>query len=116
MLALAVVLGAFGTHAWSDVLGDKMYVFKTAIQYHFIHSLGIILLVILGNIYNVDMKNAALFLLLGVIGFSGSLYMLAFPAFLPAIAFKILGPITPVGGLFFILGWSAAALKFFRKK
>ena len=107
---LAVVLGAFAAHGLKSTLSESMFsVFQTGVQYQFIHSIGIILLVLLYRQQaQVTLVWSAGFMLAGIILFSGSLYALALTEI------RWFGPITPVGGLCFIIGWATlvvAALK-----
>jgi len=100
-MAVAVGLGAFGAHALKDVLtADQLVVWKTATLYHFIHGLALLVLSIVYQLRPSKWLWASIIsLLLGVVLFSGSLYLLTTQGWL------WLGPITPIGGLAFILGW-----------
>jgi uncharacterized membrane protein YgdD (TMEM256/DUF423 family) len=101
--ALAVSLGAFGAHGLAAVLAStgKAATFETAVSYHFYHSLGLLMLgVIAVQFPNIKaFSQAAWFFIAGILIFSGTLYTLS----LTGIA--ILGAITPLGGVAFILGW-----------
>lgn len=100
--ALAVVLGAFGAHALKGRLApDLLAVYHTAVQYHFYHALGLILIgLAAGQIAgSAWLKAAGWTMLAGIVLFSGSLYGLA------VTGQRALGAITPVGGLAFIAGW-----------
>lgn len=111
MAILAVVLGAFGAHGLKKILSAEMLlVYKTAVDYHFIHALGIILIGILHHQFP-DSKLifwAAMTLLLGIFIFSGSLYALSITEI------KKLGIITPIGGLTFMIGWLLFALGIYK--
>ena len=100
-LVLAVVVGAFGAHALKGKLSDDMMeVYKTGVEYHFYHALGLLLIGVLSLHFPSGLINwSALFLSIGVILFSGSLYLMA------VTGVKWLGAITPLGGLCFIVGW-----------
>lgn len=105
--ALAVGLGAFGAHGLEPLLiqNGRLDTFETAVSYHFYHTLGLLGLGILALI-KPDWKGlslAAWGMFLGVLIFSGSLYILC----LTGITW--LGAITPIGGVGFILGWLALA-------
>jgi uncharacterized membrane protein YgdD (TMEM256/DUF423 family) len=108
---LSVALGAFGAHALKSRLStDMLAVYQTGVQYHMIHALGLILIALLsdklGNSSLVTASGWSLFI--GIILFSGSLYVLSISGI------KILGAITPLGGVAFLLGWlllAIAALK-----
>jgi uncharacterized membrane protein YgdD (TMEM256/DUF423 family) len=106
----SVVLGAFAAHGLKSKLSETLLnTFQTGVQYQMYHSLAVILLVILYR----QMPQSLLlyssgFMLAGIILFSGSLYMLALTQI------KWFGPVTPLGGICFIVGWAlliAAALK-----
>ncbi|OYX15458.1 MAG: hypothetical protein B7Z16_13345 [Algoriphagus sp. 32-45-6] len=103
--ALAVGLGAFGAHGLEPILiqNGRLDTFETAVSYHFYHTLGLLGLGILALIKPEwkGLSLAAWGMFLGVLIFSGSLYILS----LTGITW--LGAITPVGGVGFILGWLA---------
>lgn len=94
---LAVALGAFGAHSLKEVLqtNDTTEVWKTAVLYHFLHALGLLILAILP----VTSRTVAILFVCGIALFSGSLYLLALTNI------KWLGAITPLGGVSFIAGW-----------
>ncbi|MDZ7923339.1 MAG: DUF423 domain-containing protein [Marinagarivorans sp.] len=101
--ALAVMLGAFGAHALKSMLSPQaLQTWHTAVQYHFVHVLALLAVGVLLKLSAVHVagKIAGLAFMLGIILFCGSLYWLALGG--P----KILGPITPLGGLSFIVGWA----------
>ena len=111
VLALAVVLGAFGAHWLKDALGEQgKDIWRTANQYHFYHGLGMILVLMLGRQYHFPriLWLTAFTFFVGILFFSGSLYMLALNPDL-----RWLGPVTPFGGLLFIGGWCMAAIAMF---
>lgn len=105
--ALAVILGAFGAHSLKAVLSEPaMGWFLTANQYHFIHTLAILACGLCFR-KNTSIKNKslpAIFFFIGIALFSGSLYAMALLS-IKGISIGFLGPITPMGGVFFILGW-----------
>ena len=100
-MALAVILGAFGAHALKEKLAsDMMQVYKTGVEYHFYHALGLILIGIISmNISSGLINWSAILITIGIVLFSGSLYVLAITGI------KWLGAITPIGGISFIAGW-----------
>lgn len=107
---LSVILGAFAAHSLKSKLSETLLTtFQTGVQYQIYHSLALILLVILyRQMPQSLLLYSAGFMLAGIILFSGSLYMLALTQI------KWFGPVTPLGGVCFILGWGlliAAALK-----
>jgi len=105
--ALAVLIGAFGAHWLKSIMSvDEMANFKTASEYHFIHS---IMLVFTGYYANRKQKSKSLVIagyafLVGIILFCFSLYAYAI------VSGVWLTIVTPVGGLCFVLGWSALAV------
>lgn len=105
--ALAVGLGAFGAHGLEPILiqNGRLDTFETAVSYHFYHTLGLLGLGILALIQPEwkGLSLAAWGMFLGILIFSGSLYILS----LTGITW--LGAITPIGGVGFILGWLALA-------
>ncbi len=104
---LAVALGAFGAHALkARIAPELMAVYKTGIEYHFYHALGLILagLTALRLPESACLRGAGWAMLAGIVLFSGSLYLLA----LTGISW--LGAITPLGGAAFIAAWALFAL------
>lgn len=113
MTMLAVMIGAFGAHGLKPMLSaDDMKVYETGVQYHMIHALGILLVAVLANIWgeSAKLKWGARLLLIGIILFSGSLYVLSITGV------KALGIITPFGGISFIAGWIMVAWAGFTQK
>lgn len=98
---LAVGLGAFGAHALKSRLSDDMLaVWQTAVQYHFYHTLALLAVAILLRQFSTFWLNIGGYAFIaGLALFCGSLYWLALGG--P----RWLGPITPLGGLCFMLGW-----------
>ncbi len=99
---LSVGIGAFGAHGLETTLTNngKLDTFETAVKYQFYHTLALLLLGVL--MLNYDQRYfgyAAIAFIGGIIVFSGSLYTLSLTNI------SVLGAITPIGGLGFILGW-----------
>lgn len=117
LLAAAVGLGAFGSHALEGRVDEAdILIYKTANQYHFIHALGILILAaFVKKIHSQPLKWGALLLFAGIVLFSGSLYTLALSKALIGERLSFLGMVTPVGGVAFIVGWLIPALSL-RKK
>ena len=113
LAGLAVVTGAFGAHALEDMVSpDRLTTWETAVQYQMYHALALILLGILQTrlLSFKLLDKAAIFFLVGVIIFSGSLYGLVL------LDISWLGAITPIGGISFILGWMMFALSIYKYK
>lgn len=98
---LAVALGAFGAHALRSRLSPELLeVWKTGVEYHFYHALALLLVgMLLRQSPAPGLDAAGACFALGVLVFSGSLYALALSGV------RILGAVTPVGGLLFLAGW-----------
>src|SRR6202022_3656493 len=111
LIALATALGAFGAHALKAHLSqDKLQVYETAVRYHFIHALGLLAIgVLLRSLDGELLRWSATLVLVGIILFSGSLYWLTFGA--P----RIVGVVTPIGGLALIAGWIVFAVTILRQ-
>lgn len=111
-MALAVSMGAFCAHALKERLDEySLSVYEKAVFYHFIHALGILLVALLartGAIGDSAETRAGWLFAIGILLFSGSLYALAISGT------RILGAITPFGGVAFIIGWLILAYEAFR--
>ncbi len=116
VLALAVVLGAFGAHILEDKISPKYAeIYKTASFYHFIHAIGaIISILIIRDLSPAQIGIIAKLFLGGIILFSGSLYILSIHEIFNAPGLRKLGAITPIGGLLFIAAWSYVAVTVLR--
>jgi uncharacterized membrane protein YgdD (TMEM256/DUF423 family) len=114
LLALAVILGAFGAHGLRGRLDAYlMSVFEKAVFYHFIHALGLLMVSILpktGALSESAAQWVCGLLLAGILIFSGSLYALALTGV------RVLGAVTPVGGLAFIAAWVVLAWVLLRQQ
>lgn len=98
--ATAVILGALGAHTLESLLSDNALAsYRTAANYHLMHSIALLATLGLKNV-----KRTQWLFILGILFFSGSIYLLALDD-LFGISLSFLGPITPLGGLFFIAGW-----------
>ncbi len=112
----SVILGAFGAHALKDLLpADKIVTFETGVRYQMYHAL-LLLFVGASNILSAKAKKFIFYLcLIGVLLFSGSIYLLATDS-LNSINFKAIGFITPIGGLLLIIGWIVLFIDILRKR
>ena len=110
LLALATAIGAFAAHALKAQLAPERFaVLQTAVLYQFIHALGLLILGVFAAQRTIrGLALAISLLLIGVVLFSGSLYLLLCGA--P----RLLGVLTPVGGLCLIAGWCVAAWALWR--
>ena len=98
----ATMLGAYGAHglAATGIAPSLLAAFNTAVQYQFFHALALLVLGLCGVRGKVITFAGAVFVL-GILGFSGSIYAMVL------LGSKGLGLITPAGGLCFMLGWAA---------
>ncbi|PIJ96578.1 DUF423 domain-containing protein [Lysinibacillus sphaericus] len=101
---LAVAFGAFGAHALKEILDDySRGIWETAVQYQMFHATGLLVIGLLmssklfGEVKQLNL--AGIFFNLGIVFFSGSLYVLAISGI------KVLGAIPPIGGVLFLIGW-----------
>jgi len=103
--ALAVIFGAFGSHALKSKLSPSDFdIFQTASQYHMYHALGILAIgMVATRIDSTLLNTAGIFIAVGSIIFSGSLYALVLTDT------RILGAVTPIGGVLLIIGWLSFA-------
>lgn len=114
-MALAVLLGAFGAHGLKSIVTEyQVEVYNKGVYYQVIHSIGILIGAILIKGEH-TLKILTRLFLSGIICFSGSLYILTFSDFLSPIVKQIVGPITPIGGVFFVVSWLFLA-RAFRKE
>ncbi|NGM88784.1 DUF423 domain-containing protein [Parapusillimonas sp. SGNA-6] len=109
-LLVGVAAGAFGAHAMRGRLApDMMAVWQTAVLYQLVHGLGMLAIAALGSrMPSPLLSTSGTLMLVGVVIFSGSLYVLS------ATGIKWLGAVTPIGGLAFIAAWAMVALAAWR--
>ncbi|SES93315.1 DUF423 domain-containing protein [Thorsellia anophelis] len=115
-LAVGVILGAFGAHLIEGRVEPKMFgIWQTAVLYQLVHGLGLLFvggfgvaLGYRGQAISKQLILTGIMLSMGIIFFSGSLYILVLSGI------KVLGAITPIGGMFFILGWLLMVLAVLR--
>lgn len=100
---LGVMIGAFGAHGLQKMLEatNRTATFETAVKYQMYHALAMLLIGILMYQFPqaTGLKLSGLFFLIGILIFSGSLYILCLTGV------RWMGAITPIGGLFMIAGW-----------
>ena len=124
LAGLAVLFGAFGTHVISPMFAEippnvkqtpPIEIFHTGVEYQFYHALA---LMITGVLYrqksNRHVKNAGLLFLLGILLFSGSLYLITM-GYMMRRNFSFVGAITPLGGISFIIAWMLLAFNYNKK-
>lgn len=108
----AVILGAFGAHALKDVLTvAELQSFETAVRYQMYHTIVLLFINIFTGISDKQKNNISYLFFLGILLFSGSIYIIQ----LTSITAKSIWFITPLGGLFLILGWIFMFVIFLKK-
>jgi len=121
--AIAVALGAMGAHFLKSLLTTglitetNLQTFETGVKYQMYHALALFAVAALLDVLdNGLLIKAGRCFMLGIVLFSGSLYLISTSALWNFTNLKLLGPITPIGGLFFIAGWVLLSLAGFKKK
>lgn len=113
---LAIILGAFGAHALKKMLTpDLLVTFETGVRYQMYHAVFLLLLPTFKILTEKTKKIIFYSIIIGVIFFSGSIYGLATNS-LTSFDFKTIGFITPIGGLFLIMGWGILFYSYFKAK
>ncbi|MFV8338969.1 DUF423 domain-containing protein [Flavobacterium sp. LB3P21] len=113
---IAIILGAFGAHALKKVLSiEQLSTFETGVRYQMYHALFLLFFGLMKDVPQKTKKAIYFLVLFGVILFSGSIYLLATND-LTSFDFKIIGFVTPIGGLLLILGWGVLLLNIMNKK
>ena len=120
--AIAVAMGAFAAHVLRSKLETggmtetNLQAFETAARYQMYHSITLLILALLSEkIQNKLITKAAYCFMAGIVLFSGSLYLLSTASLIGLTTVSWLGPITPIGGLFFISGWLLLACSALKK-
>ena len=115
---LGIVIGAFGAHALKPLLSEsQLQVFETGVRYQMYHSFALLAAGILYSAFPArPIKLASTFFLIGILLFSGSLYAMTLLNINGQVGLGGLGILTPIGGLFFILGWLMLLWAVFKKK
>ena len=112
----AIILGAFGAHALKKVLTiDQLATFETGVKYQMYHALFLLFLGLNNHLTSKTKKTILILTILGIIFFSGSIYLLATNS-LTSFDFKVIGIVTPIGGLLLIVAWSILMIQFLKKK
>jgi uncharacterized membrane protein YgdD (TMEM256/DUF423 family) len=116
MAGLAVILGAFGAHGLKKfVPAETVSTFETGVRYQFYHCVALILVGILAEKFNLAwMTYAGYAFMVGILLFSGSLYLLTALKATGSVGIRGVGIITPFGGLFFVAGWILMMVAFFK--
>ena len=101
-----MILGAFGAHGLEGKISEKQAAtWDTAVQYQFYHTLALLFLSTFSRAKNDAIRVSFICFVAGILLFSGSLYLLSTYELNNFIKPAILGPVTPIGGVLFIIGW-----------
>ena len=112
----AIIFGAFGAHALKEVLTvDQLMTFEKGVKYQMYHALFLLFLGINHHLSHKTKKTILILTIVGVIFFSGSIYLLATDS-LNSFNFKVIGFVTPIGGLLLIVAWAVLMVHFLKKK
>ncbi len=113
---IAIILGAFGAHALKKMVSEEaLKTFEVGVRYQFYASFGMLIFGLNAEKLTINWNVFYVLILLGVLFFSGSIYLLSLNGFIP-ISKKILGPITPLGGLLQISAWVYLLISVVRKR
>lgn len=108
--AVTIILGAFGAHALQDILSsNELKSFETGVRYQMYHVLVLLFINTQSNLSVKLKNNLSVLFFLGILLFSGSIYAIAF-----GLNVKYVWFVTPIGGLFLILGWLKMAYSYFK--
>nr|WP_026978480.1 DUF423 domain-containing protein [Flavobacterium tegetincola] len=114
--AVSIVLGAFGAHALKKVIDvNALVTFETGVRYQMYHALFLLFLATNNMVQEKTKKIIHIMVIFGVVFFSGSIYLLATNA-ITSFDFKVIGFITPIGGLLFIIAWAMVFIDIFKNK
>ena len=112
---LSVAVGAFAAHGLKNILPpERILIFETGVRYQYYHTFALLAVAMLSAHFSDNLiKIAVRCFTIGIFLFSGSLYLLALRDVLGIADWWFLGPLTPIGGVFFMAGWgSLIALSF----
>ena len=105
LAALTIAIGALGAHGLKEIVSaDALVTFEVAVRYQMYHSISLLLVSFATVVSSKTRKWVFLFFIFGIIFFCGSIYFLALKDVLP-FSVSFMGPVTPIGGILFILGW-----------
>ncbi len=112
----AVIFGAFGAHFLKKRFNkEQLANFETGVKYQMYHALALLAIGLSNVPQNEYLSNAVRFFIIGTILFSFSIYGLTISSAMKS-KIKILGPVTPIGGLFLVAGWSMLLMVFITLK
>ena len=117
LIILGIILGAFGAHGLKGKVSvEKLIAYETAVRYQLFNGIGLLAIAAISALLHYTIKPSFWLILLGVILFSGSIYGMVILELMQMPALKILGPITPLGGLSMIVGWLLILIQAMRQE
>jgi uncharacterized membrane protein YgdD (TMEM256/DUF423 family) len=113
---IAIILGAFGAHALKKVLStEQLSTFETGVRYQMYHAVFLLFIGLMNDLSQKAKKTIYFLVIFGVVLFSGSIYLLATND-LTSFDFKVIGFVTPIGGLLLIVAWGVLLMNIINKK
>jgi len=115
--AITVILGAIGAHTLRNALNEmQMNSFATGVRYQMWHIFAIVGCVVLSKQFNVNLNVSLWLFAIGILFFSGSIFLLSTIPVHGMVGVKAIGLATPIGGLILVAAWLSVAVQFIRKK
>lgn len=116
LAGLAVILGAFGAHGLKKIVPpETVGTFQTGVQYQMYHALALLFVgMLFEKADNGLMRWAGICFIIGILLFSGSLYLITLLKAKNTVGLSGIGIITPIGGLFFVAGWLMMLVGFWK--
>jgi uncharacterized membrane protein YgdD (TMEM256/DUF423 family) len=106
LAATSIMLGAFGAHALKELItAERLLTFEVGVRYQMYIALSLLVFAICEDRFQFEIRLVRILMLAGILLFSGSIYLIALSD-IWGLNTKILGPLTPIGGLCIILGWT----------
>ena len=106
LAATSIMLGAFGAHALKELItAERLLTFEVGVRYQMYIALSLLVFAICEDRFQFEIRLVRILMLAGILLFSGSIYLIALSD-IWVLNTKILGPLTPIGGLCIILGWT----------
>jgi uncharacterized membrane protein YgdD (TMEM256/DUF423 family) len=113
---LSVILGAFGAHALKKIISvEKLVSFETGVRYQMYAAFFLLIVGYILKFETTSEKWISILMIAGTFIFSVTIYLLAFSDVV-AIPTKIIGPLTPLGGLLMIISWAMLIFYFIKNK
>lgn len=116
LIAITIAIGAFGAHGLKKLVdASSLASFETGVRYQMYHALGLFVIGLTPSISEIVKRRIFRLFILGIVLFSGSIYVLSLGDVLP-FSVKGIAFLTPLGGLLFIVGWIVLAMGVYKSK